>query len=335
MDIVRDLGNVPEGSRHGVIALGNFDGVHRGHREVIATAQARAGELGAPTGVMFFNPHPRRYFSPAGTFFRLTPQSLKLRILSALGVDSAIVVPFDAALAALSPGEFVSQILVGSLAVRYVVAGWDFQFGARRVGNAQVLEQFGAEHGFGVSIVTPLADGTGEAFSSTRVRRLLAKGDPRGAAEILGYHWRLTETVVFGEGRGGGLGFPTINMSLDRGIELAHGIYAVRVRVGVDVYGGAAYHGTRPTYAGTEPFLETFLFDFVGDLYGREVEIEFIDYLRGDRAFADEGALREQIARDCEKARAVIEGVHGEELLTIAPLAGWHFSEMANSTSSV
>jgi len=318
MDIVRDMADVPAELRGAVVALGNFDGVHRGHREVIAIAQARAAELGARAGVMSFHPHPRRYFSPDSRFFRLTPQPLKLRLLEALGVDAVFIVPFDAALAALSPDTFVDRILVTALAVRHVVAGWDFHFGAKRAGNAEVLERLGEAHGFGVTIAAPKSDAAGEAYSSTAVRRLLAAGDPRGAAAILGYRWRIVETVISGAGRGAGLGFPTINMALDAGVELAHGIYAVRVHACGRVFGGAAYHGTRPTFGDTEPFLETYLFDFDGDLYGREVEIEFIEYLRGDRAFASESELRDQMARDCASARAVIDGLRDDGMLMIA-----------------
>jgi riboflavin kinase/FMN adenylyltransferase len=318
MDIVRDMASVPAELRGAVVALGNFDGVHRGHREVIAIAKARAAELAVRSGVMSFHPHPRRYFAPDSRFFRLTPQPLKLRLLEALGVETVFIVPFNAALAALTPEAFVGRILMEALAVRHVVAGWDFHFGAKRAGNAEVLERLGKAHGFGVTIAAPKSDAAGEAFSSTAVRRLLAEGDPRGAAAILGYRWRVVETVISGAGRGAGLGFPTINMALDTGVELAHGIYAVRAHVCGRVLDGAAYHGTRPTFGGTEPFLETYLFDFDGDLHGREVEIEFIDYVRGDRAFASESELRDQIARDCAAVRATLDGLGDDGMLVIA-----------------
>jgi riboflavin kinase/FMN adenylyltransferase len=318
MEVVRDIAHVPERLRHAVVALGNFDGVHLGHRQVIQTARSQAASAGTHSGVISFHPHPRRHFSPDKTFFRLTPQPLKLRLLAALGVDVTFIVPFDARLAALSPGAFAAEILVGCLRVGHVVAGWDFRFGARRAGDAAILEELGSELGFGVTIVTPHRDEGGEAFSSTRIRKLLAAGDPRAAARALGYRWRLAATVIAGEGRGHDLGFPTINMALDPGVELARGIYAVRAHVDGEVLGGAAYFGTRPTFGGRQVFLETFLFDFDGDLYGRAVEIEFVDYLRGDEAFSGDDELKAQIARDCEHARSIIDGLDDEGLIAIA-----------------
>ena len=319
MDVVRDVRNPPARLRRAVVALGNFDGVHRGHRQVIETSHQRARTEQVPSGVITFHPHPRRYFSPDRRFFRLTPQPLKLRLLAAMGLDVVYIVAFDAAFAKLSPEAFVGTVLVGGLDVRHVVAGWDFRFGAKRSGDAGVLERLGAEHGFGVTIVKPQMSADGEAYSSTRARQRLARGDVRAAAEILGYRWRVAGSVISGQGRGHGLGFPTINMALDPGIELAHGIYAVRAHVDGQALAGAAYHGTRPTFGGTEPFLETFLLDFDGDLYGREVEIEFVDYLRGDQAFADAAALSDQIALDCAHARSVLGALKDDGFLVPFP----------------
>ena len=315
MEVVRGHLDVPAHLRGAVVALGNFDGVHRGHREVIGLTRSLAKEAGAPSGVISFHPHPRRFFSPDQPFFRLTPQPLKLRLIEALGVDVVFVVGFDAALARMTPEEFIAEVIVGKLGASHVVAGWDFRFGVKRAGDATLLGELGQAHGIGVTIVRPQADSGGEPFSSTRVRQLLAEGRPREAAEILGYRWRLVETVIGGDRRGGELGFPTINMRLDPGIDLAHGIYAVRVTALGETHGGAAYHGTRPTFGGAEPALEAYLFDFAGDLYGREVEIEFVDYLRADRTFETVEELRRQIALDCEAARAVLAALEPDDPL--------------------
>ena len=308
MRTVSDIDKVPPDLRGASVALGNFDGVHRGHRAVIRVAMDEAVKLGRPSGVISFHPHPRLFFSPDAEFFRLTPQPLKLRLLAEIGLDVAYILTFDAGLARLSPDAFVSDILVERLGVSHVVAGWDYHFGAKRAGNADTLRSLGARHGFGVTIVTARTDAGGEPVSSSRIRAALAAGRPDEAARLLGYNWRVVETVIGGDRRGHDLGFPTINMRLDPGVELAHGIYAVRVHMGGRSIDGAAYLGTRPTFDGSEAFLETFLFDFDGDLYGLELEVEFVGYLRGDRAFDSAEALAAQMRSDCATARALLRG---------------------------
>ena len=284
------------------MALGNFDGVHRGHQVVIASAEEWAAAQGCASGVISFHPHPRLYFAPDTPFFRITPLPLKLRLLERLGLDAAFILEFGQALASLTPEEFFERVLVDRLGVAHVSAGWDYRFGAKRAGDADLLRTLGARHGAAVTIVEPQGDGEAPV-SSSRIRAVLAEGRPEEAAALLGYTWRIVETVVGGEKRGRGLGFPTINMRLQEGTALAHGIYAVRVHVDGNAVPGAGYYGTRPTFEGDEPFLETTLLDFEGDLYGRELEVEIVSFLRPDKAFDGPEALAEQMREDCERAR--------------------------------
>ncbi|GAB4225953.1 MAG: bifunctional riboflavin kinase/FAD synthetase [Methyloligellaceae bacterium] len=308
METLRDYSQCPAHLRGAVLAIGNFDGVHRGHQAVIAAARDEARRQAAASGVMTFEPHPRTFFRPEEPLFRLTPEPLKLRLLAALGVDFTLVVPFNAALASMSARTFVSRILVEGLNVRHVVTGADFHFGKGREGTPEMLARLGEELGFGVTCVSPQGQG-GAVYSSSRVRECLRNGDIEGAAAILGYWWRVQGHVVDGDKRGHGLGFPTANVRVPEGFGLKHGIYAVRVNTAQGRFGGAAYLGTRPSFDDGEPVIETFLFDFAGDLYDQEIELEFIAFLRDDRKFETAEALRTQMAADCEAARRRLEAI--------------------------
>jgi riboflavin kinase / FMN adenylyltransferase len=310
MIVVHGTEDVPAAARGGVLAIGNFDGVHRGHRALIAAAISEARLSGWPAGAIVFEPHPREFFQPDKPHFRLTPLPRKLALLEALGLDMAVVARFDAALAGLSAEAFIAQVLVQGLGVRRVVVGYDFRFGKGRSGDPETLRQAGAGFGFGVTVVAQVAE-AGEVFSSSAVRAELAQGDVEGAASMLGHWWRVAGTVVGGAKRGTGLGYPTANLMLPAGTALAHGIYAVRAYCDGRRLDGAAYLGTRPTFDDGEAVLEVFLFDFDGDLYGKEIEVEFIGFVRADAKFASASALQEQIARDCARAR---------EILAAAPL---------------
>ena len=305
MQVVQGYRNVPPSARGAVLAIGNFDGVHRGHQALLETAAAIARDIGAPAGAVIFEPHPREFFHPEEPHFHLTPLKQKLAIFAGLGLDVAIVLPFDAALAKLSADEFVGQVLVAGLGARHIVIGHDFFFGRNRGGTPETMQAAAQKLGFGLTIVAPVAE-DGEVFSSSAIRLRLAQGDVKGAARMLGRCWRAAGTVVGGAKRGTGLGFPTANVPLPRGTALGHGIYAVRVFAGAERYEGAAYLGTRPTYDDGMPVLEVFLFDFDGDLYGREIEVEFVDFVRADRKFATSEALIAQMQRDCARARAIL-----------------------------
>jgi riboflavin kinase/FMN adenylyltransferase len=305
MLILNSTQAVPAAARGAALAIGNFDGVHKGHQVLLGTARQIARVTGKPAGAMLFEPHPRELFAPGKPFFRITPLPRKLALLEQFGMDVVAILAFDQALASLSAEEFVARILVQDLGVSHVVVGYDFHFGKGRGGNAGLLREAGVRHGFGVTEVAPVADG-GEAYSSSGIRALLAKGDVAGAGRRLGHWWRVVGTVVGGAKRGTGMGFPTANVTLAPGTELGFGIYAVRVHLDGAVHDAAAYLGTRPTFDDGAPVLEIFLFDFDGDLYGREIGVEFIDFIRGDRKFEGMEALKAQMALDCEEARAIL-----------------------------
>lgn len=305
MQVIHGYRDVPQSARGAVLAIGNFDGVHRGHQALLQTATTIARDIGAPAGAVIFEPHPREFFHPEEPHFHLTPLAQKLAIFESLGLDVAIVLPFDAALAKLSADDFVAHVLLAGLGARHIVIGHDFFFGRNRGGTPETMQAAAEELGFGLTIVAPVAE-DGEVFSSSAIRLRLAQGDVKGTAHMLGRHWRAAGKVVGGAKRGTGLGFPTANVPLPHGTALGHGIYAVRIYVGAERYEGAAYLGTRPTYDDGMPVLEVFLFDFDGDLYGRQIEVEFIDFIRADRKFESSEALIAQMQRDCARARDIL-----------------------------
>jgi len=294
--------------RGAVIAIGNFDGVHRGHRAVIAVARERAGELGCPAAVLTFEPHPRTFFHPREALFRLTDEATKLRLLAATGLDGAIVLTFDAALAGLTAGEFVASILVGRFAARGVVIGFNFQFGKGRSGSPAFLAAAGKEHGFAVDVVPPLMD-RGRPIASGPIREALSLGRPQEAAELLGYAWFISGAVTHGYKRGRDLGFPTANIRLDPNCRLRLGIYAVRAQVEGVRYGGVASFGRRPMFADGSLLLEVFLFDFAGDLYGRALDVAFIGWIRDEQVFASVDDLVRRMEDDAREARAILARV--------------------------
>jgi riboflavin kinase / FMN adenylyltransferase len=304
----------PSGLRQAVVAIGNFDGVHRGHQAVIAGAVQRARAAGRPAAVLLFDPHPRQYFQPEQPFFTITPLPLRLRLLAALGLDLAVVQPFDAGLAQLSADDFVSDVLVRGLGVAEVVVGYDFNYGRGRSGSLETLQAAGSVQGFAVTVVPAFAPtigppgAIGTPYSSSGIRTLLRAGNVAGAAQQLGHVWRVTGTVIGGAGRGTGLGFPTANLAMTAGQDLRHGIYAARVlRAGDPTpHAAAAYLGTRPTFDGGAPLLEVFLFDFDEDLYGETIDVEFVSHLRDDAAFISVEVLKVQMAADCDAARSAL-----------------------------
>jgi riboflavin kinase / FMN adenylyltransferase len=305
MQVVHGFHDVPQSARGAVLAIGNFDGVHRGHQALMGTAVETARAIGAPAGVLVFEPHPREFFHPEEPHFRLTPLDQKLAIFEQLGLDLAVVLAFDADLAALAADTFIERVLVAALGVRHVVVGHDFFFGKNRTGTPETLQSAADKLGFGLTIVAPVAE-DGEVFSSSAIRLRLAQGDVKGAAHMMGRWWRTSGEVVGGAKRGMGLGFPTANVPLPRGSGLGHGIFAVRSYLGAECYAGAAYLGTRPTYDDGMPVLEVFLFGFDGDLYGRQIAIEFVDFVRADRKFATSEALIAQMEIDCARARDIL-----------------------------
>ncbi len=299
--------DVPPAIRGGVVAIGNFDGVHKGHQALIGEAVKAARERGQPAGVMIFEPHPREFFHPEESHFRLTPLDQKIAVFEMMGLDFVVVVPFDAELAKLEHFEFTDNVLAQGLDVRGVVVGYDFYYGRQRRGSPESMILAGIEYDFEVVVVPPVAEG-GEVFSSTAIRLKLAKGDVAGAAVELGRRWRVRGVVTGGAKRGTGMGYPTANVPMPKGTMLGHGIYAVRAHVGGAIHDAAAYLGTRPTFDDGMPVLEVFLLDFDGDLYGQQMEVEFVAFIREDRKFDSAEALVAQMDADVAKARGVLKG---------------------------
>jgi len=304
--VVRGEGSADHALDGAVVAIGNFDGVHRGHRAVIAAAQARARALGRPAAALTFEPHPRRFFRPDEPLFRLTDERAKLRLLAGTGLDGAIVLPFDAALAGLSAADFVARILVGRFAVAGVAIGFDFHFGLNRAGSPDYLAAQGAKLGFAVDVV-PRFEDNGRPVRSGPIRAALAAGRIAEANELLGYPWFVSGTVVHGDKRGRELGYPTANLRLDPGCALAHGIYAVRVGVGERRYDGVASFGRRPMFDQGTVLLEAFLFDFSGDLYGEVIDVAFVDWIRPELKLDSVAELVRRMDEDSRLARAALE----------------------------
>ncbi len=302
--IVRDA--APDDALRGaVVAIGNFDGLHRGHKAVIAAAQSRAKALGKSAAALTFEPHPRTFFKPGEPLFRLTDEAAKLRLLAATGLDGAIVLTFDAALAKLSADEFVRRILVERFAVSGAAIGFNFHFGAKRSGSPDFLVAEGKKFGFAVDVVPRFEDG-GRPVSSGPIRQALAAGELDRAAEFLGYPWFVSGAVIHGDKRGRELGFPTANLKLDAGCELRHGIYAVRVAAGGRRYDGVASFGRRPMFDNGSVLLEVFLFDFSGDLYGATIDVAFIVWLRDEQVFSSAEELTRQMGEDARLAREAL-----------------------------
>jgi len=302
--VVRDSAPA-DGLRGAVVAIGNFDGVHRGHRAVIGVAQDLARRLGRPAAVLTFEPHPRAFFNPGEPLFRLTDEAVKLRLLASAGLDGAIVLTFDAALAGLSAESFVERILVERFAVNGAVIGFNFHFGMNRAGSPEFLKAQGKKYGFAVEVV-PRFEDQGRPVSSGPIRDALAAGRLDQAAEFLGYPWFVSGEVIHGDKRGRELGFPTANLKLDAACGLRHGIYAVRVAADERRYSGVASFGRRPMFDTGAVLLEVFLFDFAGDLYGQNIDVAFIEWIREERMFDSAGALIQQMQDDSRIAREVL-----------------------------
>lgn len=301
----------PAGLAKAVYAIGNFDGVHLGHAAVIGRTRSLAQARGAPSAVLTFEPHPADYFAGRPVVFRLTPFAVKARALQALGLDGAVSLTFDAALAGLTAAEFVEQVLVERLGVGAVIVGWDFHFGKARSGTPEFLARAGERHGFHVEIVDKVEardDGVAKVVSSSGIRRALEQGDVAAAARGLGRDYRVAGIICSGQQLGRTLGVPTANIELEPTNRLAFGVYAVRAHVAGRGYGGVASYGVRPSVDNGAPLLEVHLFDFAGDIYGCEMEVDFVARLRDELKFSSLDALKIEMARDIERARAALDG---------------------------
>ncbi|WP_421913609.1 bifunctional riboflavin kinase/FAD synthetase [Mesorhizobium sp.] len=302
---------LPAHLRGGVVAIGNFDGVHRGHQAVLERALAEARRLGVPALVLTFEPHPRKVFRPDIPLCVLTPPPMKARLLAQLGFAALVEQPFDRAFASLSAEAFVTDVLDTNLGVTHAVTGFDFHFGKDRQGGPAYLMAAGERHGFGVTLVDAFRDEGAEVVSSSRIRALLSEGDVAEAAGLLGYRFTVEGKVIGGQQLGRTLGFPTANMRLSAETTLKEGIYAVRFRrADGTIQDGVASFGRRPTVDDNgAPLLETFVFDFSGDLYGEICRVSFFGFLRSEVKFDGLDALVAQMKSDEAEARALLAGV--------------------------
>ena len=307
--IVRNPESPPPGLEGAVVAIGNFDGVHRGHRAVIARARTLAARLGRPAAALTFEPHPADFFAGRSVIFRLTPARAKALALARLGLDGMIEFSFDAKLAGLTAAEFITDILLRRLGVGGVVVGYDFHFGKARRGSPADLLEAGRRHGFAVEVVEKVArDEAGclASVNSTGIRQALEKGDVASARRLLGHSYFIVGDVIEGAKLGRELGFPTANILPDPSCRLRQGIYAVRLSVDGRTFPGVASYGRRPTFDNGAALLETFVFDFSGDLYGKTVEIHFVGWIRDEQKFVSAEALVAEMKRDVEKAQALL-----------------------------
>lgn len=296
---------VPADLRGRVLALGNFDGVHRGHAELARVAGEMAAQQGTQAAALTFEPHPRTVFRPEQPVFRLTPEPIKVVLLAGLGLSLSFIVPFDRAVAGIPAEAFVDDLLLGQLGAAGLVCGYDFHFGKGRTGSPEMLQARAGHAGIPVAVVPPFAF-QGEPVSSTLVRTALEAGDIGHAEALLGRPWFVRGEIAHGDKRGRDLGYPTANMHLAHDCRLRFGIYAVRMKIDGVWRDGVASFGSRPTFDNGAPKLETFVFDFSGDLYGKTVDVAFVAFLRGEAKFDSLEALIAQMDADSAKARGIL-----------------------------
>jgi riboflavin kinase/FMN adenylyltransferase len=299
---------VPRDWQGAVVALGNFDGVHKGHQALIGHAAEKARALGAPLLALTFEPHPRRFFVPDTAPFRLTLPPAKIRLLAECGVQAVLAQRFDAAFAALSADAFIDDVLLKGMGARHVVCGYDFTFGARRSGNVERLREDGRAKGLGVTVLDPVMR-EGEIYSSTRIREALRAGWASEAAELLGRDWEIEGEVELGDQRGRTIGFPTANVALGEHLRPRFGVYAVRALVDGQWRDAVANLGRRPTFGKLKENFEVHLFDFSGDLYGQTLRVALVDFIRPEMKFAGLDQLKAQIAADGQAARTLLQGI--------------------------
>ena len=308
LDLNQPVSPLPEALCGAVVAIGNFDGMHRGHQAVLEDSLAEARRLDLNAVMLTFEPHPRSVFRPDHPVFRLTPHDEKAQIAEAIGLDGMISLAFTREFASQSPERFIEDMLIEALDARQVISGYDFHFGKDRVGTPDYLKAQGAKRGFGVTIVDMKADRTGDAVSSTRIRQALADGAIEPANCLLGYRHFFSGQVVHGEKNGRKLGYPTANLRLTENNRLHEGIYVVRlVRDNGSIHNGVASYGRRPTFDNGAPVFEIHVFDFNEDIYGENVQVVLYDYLRGEEKFNSLSDLIKQMDRDSEQAREILE----------------------------
>lgn len=308
---IQSLEDFPKALQGGVVAIGNFDGVHRGHQAVLSEALRCRTSSEMPATALTFEPHPRTVFQPETPVYRLTPAPLKARLIGAMGFAAIVEMPFTREFAQNSAAAFVENTLVKNLGIQHIVTGFNFHFGKARQGSPDYLREVSGKYGFGVTVVEPFGDENTTLVSSSRIRECLGQGDVAEAAGLLGYRYSVESEIIRGKQLGRELGFPTANMELPPQTGLKPGIYAVRFRrANGTLHDGVASFGRRPTVEDGGPILlETFVFDFDGDLYGEVCSVSFLSYLRDEVKFGGLDPLIEQMNRDAEEARAALADI--------------------------
>lgn len=306
MVIFRSIEEIVAQFKNPVVTIGNFDGIHLGHREIFSRVKQAAAEIGGVSMVITFKPHPLKLLSPDKSPRLINTYGEKELLIKASGVDYLLEIPFTHEIAAISATDFVREVLVERIGVKRLIIGYDYAFGRNREGNVELLRRCGRDYGFDVEVLQPVGAG-GTVYSSSRVRAMIDSGDVKGVVSLLGRHFSVSGFVVHGFHRGKTLGFPTANLLTDKELIPGHGVYAVKVKVDDLLYDGACNIGENPTFGNGKTSIEVFLFDFEGDLYGREMRVYFIDKVRDERKFADAAALSEAIAQDVAKCREILQ----------------------------
>lgn len=304
MEIIRDLKDIVA-LKNPVVTIGNFDGVHLGHRQIFQKLKQAASDLNGVSVVITFAPHPLKVVTSRKNVRLITTYEEKELLIGALGIDYLIVIPFTEKFAATTAREFVRDLLVGIIGLKKLVIGYDYAFGRKREGDVKLLRRLGDEYGFAVEVLEPIGDGQ-VTYSSTNIRRLVGNGAVREVVSLLGRHFSLAGMVVHGHHRGQGLGFPTANLVTEKELIPCNGVYAVKVRIGDATYDGACNIGPNPTFGEDATTIEVFVFDFAGDLYGRDVRLYFIDRIRDERQFPDAATLQKAIAADVSRCREIL-----------------------------
>ena len=308
MDISTSCGELPDKFTSSVVTLGNFDGVHLGHRALFRSLVKTARQLNCPSIVYTFNPHPLKFLVPEKAPLLLNTPAEKRRLIAASHIDYLIETPFTTDFAKMSPEIFVTDILLEKLRIKALVIGYDYAFGKGRRGNSDFLQACGEKYGFHVEVLQPVGD-DGLPYSSTLIRQMVAAGDVSGVVRLLGRQYNLEGVVVPGDQRGRTLGFPTANLETEKEQLPAPGVYAVKVRHNLQEYGGVVNIGRRPTFNVEGSTIEVYLLDFTGELYGQKLRIYFVDRLRDERKFASVEALVATIEMDVVRARQILQTI--------------------------
>lgn len=305
MKIFRSLEEITTPLDNSAVTIGNFDGVHLGHREIFRRLKEAAAETGGSSVIVTFEPHPLKVLAPGKSLPLINTPAEKERLIEASGVDCLVIIPFTREFALTPPMEFVREVLVGRIGTKRLIVGYDYAFGRNREGDVDFLRRAGDELGFPVEVLEPICNGE-TVYSSSLIRNLISEGRVAEVVSLLGRHFSFSGTVVHGHSRGKGIGFPTANLQTDKELIPKFGVYAVKVKIDEAVYDGACNIGENPTFCDTGRSIEVFLFDFDGDLYGRDMRLYFVDRLRDERKFPDAEALRLQIAEDVARCREIL-----------------------------